>query len=87
MPSSSARSTSETVLSDGTYDVFVVDATRVDLEEEDPTWRLELTIIAGQHKGDLVTVNAEGLRGTELDLIGMPGTLTVANGEPAFRLD
>jgi hypothetical protein len=32
-------------------------------------------------------VSARGLRGDEFDLIGMPGTLTVENGEPSFRLD
>jgi hypothetical protein len=75
------------VLGDGAYDVFVVDATRVDLDGEDPTWRLDLTILAGDHKGEVVTLDATGLDGSEFDLIGMPGTLTVAEGEPSFHID
>lgn len=73
------------MIPDGTYDVFVVDATP---EPGDPQgWHLELTILAGEHKSEVVAVRASGLRGSELDLIGMPGTLTVQNGEPHFRVD
>jgi hypothetical protein len=79
------------VITDGTYDVFVVDATPLS-DETDPTspvtgWHLELTILAGEHKGELVTLRAPTLRGIEFDLIGMPGTLAVAQGEPSFRID
>jgi hypothetical protein len=79
------------VIADGTYDVFVVDASPL-ADQTDPSspatgWQLELTILAGPHKGDVVTIRAEQLRGVEFDLIGMPGTLTVVDGEPSFRLD
>ena len=70
------------VLEDGTYDVFVVDAAA-----EGPALRLEVTILAGPHKGDVVGVLAEGLGVGELDVLGMPGTLTVADGEPSVLLD
>ena len=76
------------MIDDGRYDVFVVDATP--LEPPDAGlggWQLELTILAGAHKGEVVAVSAAGLRGSEFDLIGMPGTLVVENGEPAFRVD
>lgn len=69
---------------DGTYDVFIVD---VDELDDGPGWRLELTILAGDHKGEVVSINAANLEGDEFDLIGMPGTLTVADGAPSFRID
>jgi hypothetical protein len=79
------------VIPDGRYDVFVVDASPVPsgagTDTEPDSWQLELTIVAGDHKGEVVTINALGLGGSEFDLIGMPGTLRVANGEPAFHVD
>jgi hypothetical protein len=72
------------VLPDGAYDAFVVDAT------EDPAhdaMRLDLTIIAGEHKGEMVTLTAKGLVGTDVDLLGMPATLTVTDGEPHVDID
>jgi len=71
------------VIADGTYDVFIVDAT----PGEAGAWQLELTILAGEHKGEVVTLHATALRGTEFDLIGMPGTLRVTEGVPAFQVD
>lgn len=70
------------VLPDGTYDVFVVDAT-----VDGDTATLELTVLAGEHKGEVVTVTATGLGIDELDLLGMPGTLTVENGVPRVAID
>jgi hypothetical protein len=76
------------MIPDGSYDVFVVDATPIDGPAgAEPAWHLDLTILAGDRKGDVVGVRADGLTGNEFDLIGMPGTLTVENGEPAFALD
>jgi hypothetical protein len=70
------------VLEDGTYDVFVVDATPV--EGRDDAFALDLTVVAGDHKGEVVTITAEGLGLDELDLLGIPGSLTVSGGEPSF---
>lgn len=75
------------MLADGEYDVFVVDATPLADGDEAAGWSLDLTIVAGDHKGDVVTVNSEGLRGSEMDLLGMPATLTVADGAPTVRID
>jgi hypothetical protein len=86
------------MLEDGRYDVFIVDATADDATADDGAavdrpdgdgsrWVLELTVLAGAHRGEVVTVRAAGLRGGEADLIGMPGTLTVVNGEPSLRVD
>lgn len=72
------------MLDDGTYDVFVVDAAPLDGTDG---FRLDLTIVAGDAKGEVVTIDAVGLAGDELDLLGMPGTLTVAGGAPTFRVD
>jgi hypothetical protein len=71
------------VLDDGVYDVFVVDAAA----DGTAALRLDLTILAGAHKGQMVAMRAEGLGVDEIDALGMPGTLTVADGEPSVVLD
>ncbi len=71
------------MLPDGTYDVFIVDATVTD----ERVAHLELTILSGPQKGEVVSVVATGLAGDDFELLGMPGTLTVASGAPSFRLD
>lgn len=73
------------MLEDGTYDVFVVDATP--LEGAAGGLRLEVTILAGPHKGEVVSINAAGLRVDELGAIGTPGTLTVSGGQPSIALE
>ena len=69
-------------LADGRYDVLVVDATR-----DGDQFVIELTILSGDHKGAVVGVRAAGLDTDELELLGLPGTLDVENGVPAFRLE
>jgi hypothetical protein len=76
------------MLDDGTYDVFVVDAEEVPAAPGQPaTLRLDLTILAGPHKGEVVTTQAVGLRIDELDALGLPGTLTVVDGRPSVTID
>lgn len=70
------------MLEDGTYDAFVVDATTAG-----DGLILDLTILAGPSKGEVVSVRATGLPGDEIELLGMPATLTVANGEPTVTID
>ena len=80
------------MLSDGTYDVLVVDAELVD---DDPGShdggpegiRVDLTILAGPHKGELVTMTAHGLDRDPLDLLAVPGTVVVTDGEPHLTLE
>jgi hypothetical protein len=72
------------MLPDGTYDVFVVDAETLGPGDR---LRLELTILAGEQKGEVVSMQAEGLGVDEVDALGTPGTLTVANGEPTLVLE
>ena len=69
-------------LPDGRYDVLVVDATA-----DAGDFVIELTIVSGKHKGEVVGLRATGLDADELELLGMPGTLDVENGVPRFRVE
>ncbi|MFN8016742.1 MAG: hypothetical protein U0P45_01325 [Acidimicrobiales bacterium] len=71
-------------LPDGTYEVLVVDAEPAD---EPGAVRVEVTLIAGPHKGEVVALVATGLGGDPLDLLAAPGTVTVAGGVPRLALD
>jgi hypothetical protein len=71
------------VLDDGTYDALVVDAS----EAEGGGVSIDLTVVAGPAKGEVVTLVGHGLRGDPLDLLGVPGTLTVTDGAPSLRLE
>jgi hypothetical protein len=78
------------MLPNGTYDAIVVEAEEV----ADADIRLELAITLGPHIGRVIA-----LRGRHVDtkrrpttlpldpiqLLGIPGTLIVRNGEPTFR--
>jgi hypothetical protein len=71
------------VLADGRYDVFVVDATA----DGPGALHLDVTVLAGEHKGEVVSVRAEGLGVDELEALGTPGILTVSAGEPSLDLE
>ena len=71
------------MLDDGRYDAFVVDAELGD----GGVYLIDLTILAGPHKGEVLQVQAEGLDGDLLDLLGTPATLTVADGQPDLQLE
>ena len=47
----------------------------------------KLTILAGDHKGEVVSTQAQGLVVDELTVLGTPGTLTVRDGEPSLVLE
>ena len=68
-------------LSDGSYDALVVDA----VDHDDGSVAVDLTIIAGAAKGEVVTLRATGLEGDPLDLLGVPATITVTDGRPSVR--
>jgi hypothetical protein len=70
-------------LPDGTYDALVVDTTT----HEDGSVAVDLTIIAGAAKGEVVTLRTTDLAGDPLDLLGVPATLTVAGGRPSVRFE
>lgn len=73
------------MLADGTYDVIVVDALAT--PDGSDELRLDLTILAGAHKGEVVPMRVTGLDIDELDALGLPGTLTVSEGAPSITLD
>ena len=91
------------MLADGTYDAIVVDASAVapaagDADDAAPAATpgpppppgavsIELTIVAGPAKGEIVTILGRNLGGDPLDLLGVPATLTVTDGAPALRLE
>lgn len=72
-------------LADGTYDVIVVDATEV--EGAPDAVSLDLAVLAGPAKGEIVSVRAVGLDDEPVLLLGIPGTLTVAGGVPRVQLE
>ena len=69
-------------LPDGTYDAIIVDADARD----DGTTTLELTVLAGSHKGQVVELSGP-TRGDALDLLGIPATITIEDGRPRVRLE
>ncbi|HEX6167135.1 MAG TPA: hypothetical protein VFZ30_10130 [Acidimicrobiales bacterium] len=75
----------DSALPDGTYDALVVDISEG--EGDDGTVAVDLTIVAGPAKGEVVTLRATGLAGDPLDLLGMPATITVAGGAPSVRFE
>ena len=75
------------MIPDGTYDAFVIDAERGLADDGAEHMHLDLTILSGEQKGNVVSLTAAGLRGSEIDLMGMPATLTVADGVPSVRID
>jgi len=86
------------VLADGTYDAIVVDAADVDDRGADVDAdaaedtagayvRLELTIVAGPHKGDMVAVRAQHLAMTAVETLGLPARLVVTDQRPEVVLE
>jgi hypothetical protein len=65
-------------LADGAYDALVVDAE----DRGEGTVAIELTIVAGTAKGEVVALVAADWTGDPLDLLGVPATLTVRDGGP-----
>jgi hypothetical protein len=74
---------SDAVLPDGTYDALVVDTS----EGDGGAVAVDLTIIAGPAKGEVVTLRAVGLASDPLDLLGLPATITVRDGAPSVRFE
>lgn len=71
------------MLEDGTYDALVFDAD----DRDDGGVTVELTILAGEHKGEVVTVTSARWTGDALDLLGIPATITVADGRPTVDFE
>ena len=69
-------------LADGTYDAMVLEASRVD----DQFCALELVVTLGRHKGEVVELRMAVVDIDPLELLGLPGTIEVAGGQPRFLL-
>ena len=64
-------------LPDGIYEAMVVD---VDIDERDDIARVELVIVTGAHKGDVVPLRGDARRMKTTDVVGLPATLTITDG-------
>lgn len=73
------------LLADGSYDVIVVDADEV--EGQPGAVSLDLTILVGEAKGEIVSVRSAGITTDPVMLLGLPGTLTVTDGVPDVTLE
>ncbi len=71
------------MLDDGTYDALVFDAD----EAEGGGVEVELAVIAGEHKGAVVSVTSPDWSGDALDLLGIPATITVTDGRLSVRFE
>ena len=70
------------MLPDGSYDAIVVDA-----EAVDDVVAIELTILGGEHKGEVVGLRSPDLEADPALLLGIPATLTVTDGVPKVELE
>jgi len=70
-------------LPDGTYDAIVVDAD----DAADGTTALELTVLSGPHKGQVVEMRGPGGDRDSIELLGIPATIVVTAGRPVVRLE
>lgn len=71
-------------LPDGTYDAIVVDAE----DGDDGTVGIQLTVLAGPAKGEVIEVRGAARPGREtVDLLGIPATITVTGGRPRVVLE
>ena len=48
---------------------------------------LDLTIVSGEHKGEVVSIATDDTTGEDIDLMGLPATLVVLDGEPSVTID
>lgn len=68
---------------DGHYDVFIIDAAMLD----ETTMRVELALVTGDDKGDVIAIRGPRLAPDPVALLGLPGTLVVVDGVPTLRVD
>ena len=73
------------MLEDGTYDAVIVDA-----DETEPgsgVLHVELTIVAGERIGEIVSVRGPFEVADPIELLGLPATIVVADGRPDVRVE
>ncbi len=71
-------------LIDGFYSVVVVDAFE---DTNRDGVHLELAITQGQAKGEVVSLHASSTTRSAIDLLGLPATLEVREGQPRVIFD
>ena len=77
------------MLADGTYDAIVVDAARVE-DENDATRAhiaIDLAITRGARKGDVIALRTDDASVDALELLGLPATLIVEAGVPRVQFE
>lgn len=74
------------MLEDGTYDAIVFDAASEDGDDDGVT-TVELTLLDGPHKGEVVSLRTTDWSGDALDLLAVPATITVTGGEPSVTFE
>ncbi len=72
-------------LDDGNYNVMVLDAEVGD--HSDAPYQVDITILDGEHKGQVLTLKVASIDQDLLDLLGMPGTLTVEEGAHTLSIE
>lgn len=72
------------MLEDGTYDAIVFDADR---ERDGGATTVELTLLSGPHKGEVVSLRTTDWSGDALDLLAVPATITVTDGQPSVTFE
>ena len=78
----SAAVVRDPLLPDGSYDAVVVEATAMGSGVV-----IELTIVAGDLRGEVVALQAPAGDRDPLDLMGLPATLTVSGGSPHLEIE
>ena len=71
-------------LPDGSYEAMVVDVAPV---ADGRGARLELALLAGEHKGEVVHIRSPGLDPDDLTVLGVGARVTVVAGVPGVRLE
>lgn len=70
------------MLPDGDHDAIVFD-----VDERPDGLVVELTLLAGEHKGEVVSVRTTDWTGDPLDLLAVPATVSVVEGTPSVRFE
>ena len=71
-------------LPDGSYEALVVDVSPL---AEGRGARLELALLDGNHKGEVVLVRSPGLDPDDLTVLGSGARVSVVAGVPGVRLE
>ncbi|MEM9135558.1 MAG: hypothetical protein AAF962_08050 [Actinomycetota bacterium] len=78
------------VLPDGVYDVMVIDATADEVGDAEGgaagACTLSLAISFGVARGEVIDLAVDGIDIDPIELLGLPGTVEVTEGQPRFRL-